>query len=245
MPQFTIYPAIDLKDGRCVRLRQGRADDATVYANDPVQAALHWKELGARRLHVVDLDGAFRGEPVHTEIVRRIVDAIGIPVQLGGGLRTDADIEKALAAGVGMAIIGTRALASADTIRAMARRFGERLAVGIDARNGLVQVKGWVETTGRTALDLAREADAEGVRAIICTDTATDGMMRGPNIPGMDAVCAAVSCDVIASGGVSSLDDIRRLLALKRPNLSGAIVGKALYEGAVTLPDLNAAAEEG
>ena len=233
-----IIPAIDLKDGRCVRLRQGRADDAKVYSENPVDMARHWVAEGGQYLHVVDLDGAFQGRPVHLDRIRDIVAAISIPVEVGGGLRTDADIQAVLDAGVARAIIGTRALADGPALERLADRFGERLAVGIDARDGFVQVKGWVETTGVRATDLAVRADRLGIRTLIFTDTATDGMMRGVNAPAIDALCAAVQCQVIASGGVSSADDVVALRALQRPNLLGAIVGKALYEGAVHLRDL-------
>jgi len=242
---FTVFPAIDLKGGRCVRLRQGRADDATVYSDDPVAVALRWEAAGAEWLHVVDLDGAFSGSPVHTAVVGRVVAAVRIPVQLGGGLRTDTDIERALEAGVSRAVIGTRALEGGAWLKETAERFGERLAVGIDARDGWVQVKGWVETTRKRATDLARLACGSGVRTIICTDTATDGMLRGPNLDAMKSVCGAVSCDVIASGGVSSAGDVRALAGLGPRNLKGVIVGKALYDNNVSLAELLEAAAGG
>lgn len=246
MSNFEILPAIDLKDGHCVRLRQGRADDATDYGADPVAQALEWVRQGGRWLHVVDLSGAFAGKPAHTELIGRIAAAVApIPVECGGGLRTDADLEAALATGVRRAILGTRALEQPERLAALAARFGDRLAVGIDARGGLVQTKGWTETSAVRAADLARTAAAAGIRTIIYTDTATDGMLRGPNPAATAEVCDAVAgtpCRVIASGGVSSVDDIRTLRALGRENLSGAIVGKALYDGHATLPDLLAAA---
>jgi phosphoribosylformimino-5-aminoimidazole carboxamide ribotide isomerase len=235
-----IIPAIDLKNGQCVRLRQGRAEDATVYGNDPAAMARHWEAEGAAYLHVVDLDGAFQGRPVHTETVRAIVRAVRMPVELGGGLRTDDDVARALDAGVARAIIGTRALADDAALQASVARFGERLAVGIDARGGRVQIKGWVETTEIKAVDLARRAAGLGVRTIIYTDTATDGMLGGPNIAGVGELCHAVGCPVIASGGVSAVEHVRALRALACPNLAGAIVGKALYEGATTVRELQA-----
>lgn len=236
--KFTIIPAIDLKGGKCVRLRQGRADDSRVYSEDPAGMARHWAEQGAKCLHVVDLDGAFEGMPVHGEIIGRIVKAFGGIVEVGGGLRTDADIAGILEKGVARAIVGTRAFAEPAALAGLVKRFGKRLAVGIDARNGMVQVKGWVETTGMKAVDLAVKADGMGVRTIIYTDTSTDGMMAGTNADAVKGICDVVKCDVIASGGVTSVADIRRLLALKKVNLAGAIVGKALYEGAVSLADL-------
>jgi phosphoribosylformimino-5-aminoimidazole carboxamide ribotide isomerase len=237
-----ILPAIDLKDGKCVRLRQGKAEDVTVYSDDPVAQALAWREQGAEQLHVVDLDGAFQGEPRHADVIARIIQAIGIPVEVGGGLRTDAQIERLLRAGVTRAIIGTRALESAEALAALVRRFGEAIAVGIDARDGFVQVKGWVETTGTRATDLARQVESAGVRTIIYTDTATDGMLGGPNLSAMSQMCGTVSCRIIASGGVSAPEHVTALKALGCPNLYGAIVGKALYDGKTTLAAMRAAA---
>ena len=237
-----ILPAIDLKDGKCVRLRQGRADDVTVYSDDPVAQARAWLEQGAEQVHVVDLDGAFQGEPKHTAVIARIVQAIGIPVEVGGGLRTDAHIERLLQAGVTRAIIGTRALESIGALASLVKRFGEAIAVGIDARDGYVQVKGWVETTGTLAVDLAKQAESAGVRTIIYTDTATDGMLGGPNLAAMAQMCRAVPCRIIASGGVSAPEHVTALKALGCANLYGAIVGKALYDGKTTLAAMRAAA---
>ena len=234
-----MIPAIDLKDGRCVRLRQGRAEDVTVYADDPVAMAKRWAGEGAQYLHVVDLDGAFQGQPVHREVIGRIVAALDIPVEVGGGLRTDADIRSMLELGVARAVIGTRAFQDRAAVRALVAEFGARLAVGIDARGGKVQVQGWVETTGTEAVDLAAEVDRMGVSTVIYTDTATDGMLRGPNVAGVKAVCGAVKCQVIASGGVSAARDVAALRELRLPNLAGVIVGKALYEGTVTLKGLS------
>lgn len=244
MPAFTIIPAIDLKNGRCVRLRQGRADDVTVYGDDPAMMARRWVEAGAKFLHVVDLDGAFEGRVRHIEQIRAIVEAAGVPVEMGGGLRTDDAIEEVLAAGVQRAIIGTRALAEPEELKRMVGRFGNRLAVGIDARNGFVQVRGWVETTPKRAVDLAATAATVGVATLIYTDTATDGMLGGPNAAAVAAVCDAAGCDVIASGGVASAPDVKALVGLRRSNLTGAIVGKALYDGRVALPELLQAAGE-
>jgi phosphoribosylformimino-5-aminoimidazole carboxamide ribotide isomerase len=238
MSGVTPIPAIDLKGGQCVRLRQGRADDVTVYSADPVEMARRWEAEGGTYLHVVDLDGAFEGHPVHLDVLRAIVDAVSMPVETGGGIRTDEDLRAVLDTGVDRAILGTRAFADPEALGALVEEFGARLAVGVDARDGKVQVRGWTETTGALAIDLARRADELGVRTIIYTDTATDGMLKGPNIEAMDALCRAVQCNVIASGGVTTADDMARLRALGHDNLVGAIVGKALYEGVVTLPDL-------
>jgi len=237
-----ILPAIDLKDGKCVRLRQGKAEDVTVYSSDPVSQARVWLEGGAEQLHVVDLDGAFQGEPKHAEVIGRIVKAVGIPVEVGGGLRTDAHIEQLLRVGVSRAIIGTRALENVEALAALVKRFGDAIAVGIDARDGFVQVKGWVETTGTRATDLAKRVEAVGVRTIIYTDTATDGMLGGPNLEAMRLMCGTVACRIIASGGVSAPEHVRALNALGCANLYGAIVGKALYDGKTTLAAMKAAA---
>ncbi|MBM4144061.1 MAG: 1-(5-phosphoribosyl)-5-[(5-phosphoribosylamino)methylideneamino]imidazole-4-carboxamide isomerase [Lentisphaerae bacterium] len=237
-----IIPAIDLKNGKCVRLRQGRAEDATVYSADPVAVAAQWVAQGARRLHVVDLDGAFEGRPVHTALMAEIARACGAPVQAGGGLRTDAHVRRLLDAGIACAIVGTRAFSETDALTALAAEFGAALAVGIDARDGLVSVRGWVETTRVTAADLARRVEAAGVRTIVYTDISRDGMLEGVNADATGAMCRCVGCDVIASGGVSSARDVASLAALDRPNLVGAIVGKALYDGRADLRSLIAAA---
>jgi phosphoribosylformimino-5-aminoimidazole carboxamide ribotide isomerase len=244
MGEFTILPAVDLQGGKCVRLRQGRADEATVYGNDPAAQAGEWARQGATWLHVVDLDGAFQGRPVHLDVIGAMVKAAGIPVECGGGLRHDADLEALLARGVRRAILGTRALEHMEELQVLAAKYGDRLAVGIDARDGFVQVKGWTETSQTTAVDLARRAAAAGVKTIIYTDTATDGMLRGPNFIGNAQLCDAVgpACQVIASGGITTAEDIVRLRALKKANLAGAIVGKALYEGRTSMAELLAAA---
>lgn len=242
---MTIFPAIDLKGGKCVRLRQGRADDSTIYGNDPVEMARHWQAEGGRALHVVDLDGAFQGAPAHAEVVSKIVKALSIPVEIGGGLRTDDHVRTMLDAGVSRVILGTRALADEEALSRLVKLYGgKRIAVGIDARDGLVQVKGWVETSTTKATDLAKRVAEIGVGTIIYTDTSTDGMLSGPNVEAMAQICDAAACDIVASGGVSSADDIRALKALNRKNLVGAIVGKALYEGRAVLAELQAIADE-
>jgi len=238
-----ILPAIDLKDGKCVRLQQGKADAVTVYSDDPVAQARKWVEQGAAELHVVDLDGAFDGEPKHAAVISRIIEMLKIPVEVGGGLRTDAHIEKLVDAGVTRAILGTRALESVDALQSLVARFGDVIAVGIDARDGFVQVKGWVETTGTRAIDLARQVEAAGVKTIIYTDTATDGMLGGPNLSAMREMCQTVTCNVIASGGVSAPEHVTALRALGCANLYGAIVGKALYDGKTTLSAMCDAAQ--
>ncbi len=238
---ITVIPAIDLKDGCCVRLQQGRMDDSTVYSKDPVEMAKHWVAEGAEYLHVVDLDGAIQGRPVHKEAITRIVAAVKIPVEVGGGLRTDDDIKAILDCGVSRAIVGTRAFADAATLKSVVRKFGARVAVGIDAKDGTVRIKGWVETTGMKAVDLAAQIDMMRVKTIIYTDTATDGMMSGTNTAAVAEICQKVRCDVIASGGITSVEDIKSLRALNQRNLIGAIVGKALYEQRVSVKELIAA----
>ena len=242
MSKFTIYPAIDLKGGRCVRLLQGKADAETVYGHDPVAMAKHWEAEGAEYLHVVDLDGAFAGRPVQHQLVADIVKAVRMPVQCGGGLRTDEDLQLLLDAGVARVILGTRAWEDPEQLAALTKRFGSRIAVGIDCRDGLVQIKGWTQTTNVTAAALAARADTLGVKTLIITDTATDGMLKGTNVQVMEDICSAVHCQVIASGGVSAAADVRALRDAGCSNLAGAIVGKALYEGRATIAQLKAAA---
>ena len=238
-----ILPAIDLKDGKCVRLRQGRADDVTVYGDDPAQQARDWAEQGGSELHVVDLDGAFAGTPRHAEVIRRIIEAFGGPVEVGGGLRTPEALRAVIEAGATRAIIGSAALDDPEFLTSAVELYGDKIAVGIDARNGFVQTKGWVETTQVKATDLAKAVASMGVKTIIYTDTATDGMLGGPNLSQMAAICdAAPTCQITASGGVSSPYDVANLKALERTNLRAAIVGKALYDGRTTIREMNIAA---
>jgi phosphoribosylformimino-5-aminoimidazole carboxamide ribotide isomerase len=236
---MTIYPAIDIKGGRCVRLSQGRADAQTVYAQEPAAVAAGFRAAGAAWVHVVDLDGAFAGEPRNLGAVEGIL-ALGLRVQLGGGMRTRAAVEAALAMGVARVVIGTRAAESEAFVSELVAAFGDRIAVGIDARGGKVAVKGWVDTTATPALTLARRMDALGVATLIHTDVATDGMLAGPNLAAQEAMLDAVRARVIASGGVGRREDVVRLAQALggRPNLDGIIIGKALYEGRVELGDL-------
>jgi phosphoribosylformimino-5-aminoimidazole carboxamide ribotide isomerase len=240
---MVILPAIDLKGGKCVRLRQGREDDVTVYGDDPAAQAADWRRQGGRELHVVDLDGAFAGTPQHAAVIAEIIKAFGGPVEVGGGLRTPEALSAVLDAGAARAIIGSAALEDPEFLSTSVEIYGDRIAVGIDARDGLVQTRGWVETSKTPATELARAVAAMGVTTIIYTDTATDGMLGGPNLAQMAAICdAAPNCSITASGGVSSVQDVRNLIALGKPNLRAAIVGKALYDGRTTLAELNAAA---
>jgi phosphoribosylformimino-5-aminoimidazole carboxamide ribotide isomerase len=232
-----------LKGGVCVRLRQGRADDVTAYNDDPAAQARDWRMQGGRELHVVDLDGAFAGTPRHAEVIGAVIRAFDGPVEVGGGLRTPEALAAVLEAGATRAIIGSAALEDPEFLTRAVEEYGERIAVGIDARDGFVQTHGWVTTTAVKATELAKAVASIGVRTIIYTDTATDGMLGGPNVAQMAAICdAAPECSITASGGVSSPRDVANLIALARPNLRAAIVGKALYDGRTTLAEMNAAA---
>ncbi len=232
-----IFPAIDLMGGQVVRLRQGKASEKTVYSDDPVAFARRWADEGGDYLHIIDLDAAFTGEQVNLEWIARITAAIGIPCQLGGGIRDEAAAQRAFDAGVARVIIGTKAAESLDFVAEMAETFGsDRIAVGIDAKNGQVSVKGWTELSSMTAATLAVKAEAAGAGTIICTDIATDGMLSGPNFAEIEHLLSLVRCQVIASGGVSSIEDVKRLKAM--PGLYGAIIGKALYDNHIRLRDL-------
>lgn len=241
---MVILPAIDLKGGVCVRLRQGRAEDVTTYNDDPAAQARDWRSQGGRELHVVDLDGAFAGTPKHAEVIRQIIEAFGGPVEVGGGLRTPEALDAVIEAGATRAIIGSAALEDPEFLTRAVEQYGDKIAVGIDARDGFVQTRGWVTTTTVKATDLAKAVAKIGVKTIIYTDTATDGMLGGPNLEQMAAICdAAPSCQITASGGVSSPTDVKNLMALGKPNLRAAIVGKALYDGRATIRVMNEAAE--
>ena len=232
-----LLPAIDLMSGQVVRLRQGKATEKTVYSDDPVAFARRWESEGGDYLHIVDLDAAFTGTQRNLEAVRAITGAISIPCELGGGMRSGESVRAALEAGVSRVIIGTRAAESEDFVREMVEEFGgERIAVGIDAKNGMVSVKGWTEESALSALDLARRVEDAGVGTIIYTDIATDGMLTGPNFLETEKMLEALGCQLIASGGVGSVEDVRRLGAMS--GLYGCIIGKALYDGAVSLADL-------
>ena len=228
-----LYPAIDLKEGHCVRLIRGDMDQATVFNDDPVAQAASFVDAGASWLHLVDLDGAFAGKPMNANAVQAIVNEVDIPVQLGGGIRTLEIIENWLNCGVMRVILGTVAVKDPDLVTQACRMFPGQIAVGIDARGGRVAVEGWAEETDIQAVDLARKFADAGVHAIIYTDIDRDGVLEGANIPATAEIARAVSIPVIASGGVSSLTDIRGLIAEKR--VAGAIIGRALYDGRIDL----------
>ena len=230
---FEIVPAVDLKAGRCVRLVQGRADAETVFSDDPVAMARRWQDAGARRLHVVDLDGAFAGRPSQAALVRAMIEAVSIPVEVGGGLREIVHVESVLAAGARWAIVGTRAALDPAFLGQVCDQFGDQIIVGIDASDGKVAVDGWTRVLDLDAMALGRDAAAAGAAGIIYTDIARDGTQTGPNLWSTGAVAQAAGIPVFASGGVGSLDDIRQLATVA--GLAGVIVGRALYSGAVDL----------
>ena len=228
-----LYPAIDLKGGQCVRLLRGEMDAATVYNDDPAAQARAFRDAGCAWVHVVDLDGAFAGRPVNGDAVRAILGAVDVPVQLGGGIRDMAGIERWLAAGVARVVLGTVALRDPDLVIAACRAHPNRIAVGIDARGGKVAVEGWAETAEITATDLALKFEDAGVAAIVFTDIDRDGALQGPNLDATGALARRLSTPVIASGGVSSLDDLKAIATLAGDGVAGAIVGRALYDGRV------------
>jgi phosphoribosylformimino-5-aminoimidazole carboxamide ribotide isomerase len=230
-----IIPAIDLKDGRCVRLLQGRADAVTVYSDRPEDVAKRWQELGAKVIHVVDLDGAFSGTQKNIEGIKSIRRAVSVDIELGGGIRDMERIEMLLGLGINRVILGTVAIERPELVKEASRRFPCRIIVGIDAKDGLVAVKGWVEVTSVKAKELALKMEEYGAWGIIYTDISRDGMLTGPNIEAIREMVEAVNIPVIASGGVSSIDDIKRLKEIK--GLWGVITGKALYTGAIDLKE--------
>ncbi len=233
-----IIPAIDLKDGQCVRLRQGRMDDATVFSSDPVAMAKHWVDAGARRLHLVDLNGAFDGKPVNGEVVKAIARAYPqLPVQIGGGIRTLDTIRAYLDAGVDWVIIGTQAVKEPAFVTQACREFPGHIIVGIDACDGRVATDGWAEVSTVQASDLARRFEDDGVSAIVYTDIARDGMMQGVNVGATVDMARASRIPVIASGGITSLQDIRALAAVAHEGILGAITGRAIYEGTLNLDE--------
>lgn len=239
---MTIYPAIDLRGGKCVRLFQGLADQQTTYFEDPSEPALKWQGDGATHLHLVDLDGAFSGNNENLNVVSSIVEKVDMKVQLGGGMRNTVSVEHALSLGLDRVIVGTRACNDPDWVKSLVEQYGpERIVVGIDARDGKVATQGWVETSDTMATDLAQRVVELGIRWIIHTDVATDGAMQGPNLEAQKNMALAVpSCKVIASGGVTHEEDVFKLreLSSKIQNLEGVIIGKALYEGTVELKRL-------
>lgn len=227
-----ILPAIDLRGGRCVRLRQGDYDQETVFGDDPAGMAKRWVGQGAEFLHIVDLDGAREGRPVNGESVRAIVAAAGVPCQLGGGLRSEEHIAEALSWGVARVVLGTRALRDPAWFEGVCHKYPNQVVAGIDAKNGLVATEGWLQVASTTAIEMARRIASWPVAALVYTDISKDGMLEGPNAEALAEMAAAVSMPVIASGGVTTVDDVKRLAKL---NLAGCIIGRALYEGRIDL----------
>jgi len=231
-----IIPAIDLKDGQCVRLRQGKMEDDTVFSPDPVAVAGRWVEAGARRLHIVDLNGAFAGKPVNRDSIQAIVDAYpDLPVQLGGGIRDKKTIELYLDVGVKFVILGTKAVTSPHFVADVCAEFPGHIIVGLDAKDGKVATEGWSKLSHHDVTDLARQFEQDGVEAIVYTDISRDGMMQGLNVASTAALARAIQIPVIASGGITSLDDIKALLKVQEDGIMGAITGRALYEGSLDL----------
>ena len=227
-----ILPAIDLRDGKCVNLVQGKAGQETIFSDHPVQMALQWQDGGAEYLHLVDLDGAFSAESDNLHIVKEIVETVQIPVQLGGGIRTMERLDSVLSLGVTRAILGTAALKNPPLVEAACREHGSKIAVGIDARDGMVATEGWLDISEKPALAFAREMEDCGVQTIIYTDIKSDGMLQGPNLETTEAIANTVAVNVIGSGGITSIQDLQALKAIR---VYGAIVGRALYTGALDL----------
>lgn len=240
-----IIPAIDLKDGKCVRLRQGRMEDSTVFSDDPVAMAAQWVAAGARRLHLVDLDGAFAGEPVNGEIVTAISTAHPeLPVQIGGGIRSLDTIEAYLDAGVDYAILGTQAVKEPKFVFEACREFPDHIIVGLDAKDGLVATDGWASASTYSATELAKEFEQAGVSSIVYTDIDRDGMMQGVNVDATLRLANATGIQVIASGGVTNIDDVRALAEVAEQGICGAITGRAIYEGTLDLQEAQALCDE-
>ena len=233
-----LIPAIDLKQGQCVRLRQGRMEESTVFSDDPVAMAGKWVDQGAQRLHLVDLDGAFEGQPVNADVVESIAKAYpDLPIQIGGGIRTIETVETYLEAGVTYVIIGTQAVKNPEFVTELCTEFPGHVIVGIDARNGLVAVQGWAESSDQSAEHLAMQFEDQGVSAIVYTDISRDGMMQGVNVEATRDLAQSISIPVIASGGVTNIDDIKNLNQVKSAGIEAVIIGRALYEGTIDLAE--------
>ena len=232
-----IYPAIDIKDGKCVRLTQGDFNEEKVYFNNPAKVAKIWEDKGAKILHIVDLDGALEGRSKNLDVIQEIVKSVNIPVQLGGGIRSLDTIRELLDMGVDRVILGTKALEDKEMVKKAVDLYGGRIVIGIDAKDGYVAVEGWTKTSEIKALDFALEMEKIGVKTIVYTDISKDGMLMGPNFQATGELNEKVDMDVIASGGVGSMDDVR---TLSKMNLAGVIIGKALYEGKIDLEKMGA-----
>lgn len=229
-----IYPAIDIKDGNCVRLLQGRFSDVTVYGNSPADMAKKWEALGGEFIHVVDLDGALKGHGVNAEIIRKICQTVKVPVQTGGGIRTMEDIEAKLSCGINRVIIGTKAVSDSEFVKRAVDKYGDKIVIGIDAKDGIVAIEGWEKTSDFTAVEFAKKMTDIGVKTIVYTDIATDGTLAGPNIEAMSEMVNSVNADIIASGGIGNIEHIKSLIPT---GVEGVIVGRALYTGNVVLAE--------
>ncbi len=232
-----IIPAVDIKNGKCVRLLQGRKDAETVFSDDPADMARRWETEGAEIIHVIDLDGAFEKSPQNLDSIRKIIKRVKTPIQLGGGIRDEKTIEMFLDLGVERVIIGTEAIKSPEFVKKACREFSGKIVVGIDAKNGLVAIEGWTKTTKIKAVDLAKQFEDCGVAAINFTDIHRDGMQTGPNIEETGMLAEAVSIPVVASGGVSNIEDIKKLMPLEKAGVIGVITGRALYSGSLSLKE--------
>ena len=232
-----VIPAIDIKNGRCVRLKQGRMSDETVYSDFPEEIAVRWFNQGAERIHLVDLDGAVRGRPVNSETIRKIVKAVPVPTQLGGGIRDLDTIKSYLDLGITQVILGTIAYKNSQLVTDACNQFLGRIILGIDASRGHVAVEGWVEKTQITPIEMAKRFENDGISAIIYTDIQRDGMTSGPNIEATKELAEAITIPVIASGGISGTDDIKRLMSVEKYGVTGVITGRALYEGTMDLAE--------
>ncbi len=233
-----LIPAIDLKDGQCVRLRQGRMDDDTVFSDNPAEMAKRWVDVGGRRLHLVDLNGAFAGEPVNGAAIRAIAEAYqDVPIQVGGGIRDEQTIEAYLEMGVDYCIIGTQAVKDPAFVARACKAFPGHVIVGLDAKDGMVAINGWAEITDHKVTDLAQQFENDGVSSIVYTDIGRDGMMTGPNVAATAALANAISIPVVASGGITNIDDIRALCEADTRNIVAAITGRAIYEGTLDLAE--------
>lgn len=231
-----LIPAIDLKDGKCVRLRQGRMDDATVFSDDPLEVAQRWVDAGARRLHIVDLNGAFAGQPVNAGVIQEIAEAFpDLPIQVGGGIRDEDTVQAYLDLGVSYVIIGTKAVSAPHFINDLCLEFPGHIIVGLDAKDGKAAIDGWSKLSHHNVQELAQRFERDGVAAIVYTDIGRDGMMNGVNVESTVELARSVTIPIIASGGVSSMDDIKLLCAAEGEGIMGAIIGRALYEGSIDL----------
>ena len=240
-----LIPAIDLKDGKCVRLRQGIMEDETIFSDDPVAMAKQWVDAGARRLHLVDLNGAFEGKPVNGEIVRAIARAYPeLPIQIGGGIRDFSIVEQYLDAGVKYLIIGTKAVKEPAFVSELCKKFPGHIIVGLDAKDGMVATDGWAEVTDKHVIDMAKQFEDDGVVSIVYTDIGRDGMMKGVNVEATLKLAQSISIPVVASGGITNLDDIRALSKVADQGIMGAITGRAIYEGTLDFAEGQKLADE-